>query len=170
MSKKEKLCDLQDMMCLETGEWRDGQWGREQTRCYREVCMKRLRAAERACTACEGLNVSGITECCPGWGSTMSRVMFVGQSAHRLAMRCDVPFILESGLYVDAALALSGMRREDCFWTNVVHCHPEKNRASTEQEKENCKTWLKMEVEIVRPKLVVALGRDAKEALDVVCD
>jgi DNA polymerase len=91
--------------------------------------------------------------------------MFVGQSLHEPGMYSQIPFILGSGLIIDASLRLSGIERRDCFWTNAVLCHPENNRTSTEEEKENCLPYLFETIDIVQPKIVVALGKDAEAAV-----
>jgi DNA polymerase len=92
--------------------------------------------------------------------------MFIGQSLHEPGMYSQIPFILGSGLIIDAALRLSGIDRHDCYWTNIVKCHPERNRASTDEEKENCWYYLSEEIRIVQPRVVVALGKDAKQATE----
>ena len=71
---------------------------------------------------------------------------------------------------IDAALRLSGLNRRDCFITNIVHCHPERNRPSTDEEKENCLSYLFEELDIVNPQIVVALGRDAEQAVQKYMD
>jgi len=80
-------------------------------------------------------------------------------------MYSQIPFILGSGLMIDAALRLSGIKRGDCFWTNVVHCHPERNRTSTDEEKENCWGYLAEEIGIVQSRIVVALGKAAEQGV-----
>lgn len=81
-------------------------------------------------------------------------------------MISDLPFILASGYCIDAALRLSGLLRKDVFLSNVVHCHPAGNRGSLDEERKKCLPFLVEELRIVKPKLVVALGNDAKQALD----
>lgn len=119
----------------------------------------------RCCNACPEMNIGRVTEGCPGWGNLNANIMFIGQSLHEPGMYSQIPFILGSGIIIDAALRLSGIERRDCFWTNVVHCHPEKNRPSTNEEKENCWLYLAEEIDIVQPKVVVALGEDAERAI-----
>jgi len=163
--KKDILVRLSEYCDLETGKWLDGVWAIEEDRRNRERELKFLRAEIRSCRSCSGLNEPGITEAVCGWGDCCSKVMIVGQSAHRDGMMTDVPFILGSGLYVDAALRAIGRSRVELFWTNAVHCHPERNRPSTSAEKHNCRHYLGDEIALVRPQLLVAMGNDAKEAV-----
>lgn len=52
------------------------------------------------------------------------------------------------------------------FTTNVVHCHPPKNRPSLPHEIDNCRPYLSREIDIVAPRLIISLGRDARAALE----
>ena len=167
MSKRsDKLEHLSQFCCLETGEldkdsFADLDLLYEKGRQYHKLSQR-----IRCCGKCPGMNIGRVTECCPGWGNLNADVMFVGQSLHEPGMYSQIPFILGSGLIIDAALILSEIDRHDCWWTNVVLCHPERNRPSEEKEKENCWWWLEEEIAIVQPKIVVALGKDAKWATD----
>lgn len=156
-----QFCDLETGV-LDKKAFADLDLLYEKAKRYHTLCQ-----TIRGCRLCEGLNVGRITECAPGWGYLNATVMIVGQSLHEPGMYSQIPFIGGSGLIVDAALRLSGIGRHECFWTNAVHCHPEKNRASTEEEKENCWLYLAEEVEMVQPKIIVSLGKDAKQAIDV---
>jgi len=155
---------LGEYMDLETGVLDESRFQNESDLLDKGTQMKVLAAKIRACKKCPGLNVKRLTECAPGWGNLNAEVMFVGQSLHAPGMVSDVPFVGGSGLLIIAALKLSGLKRQDCFWTNIIHCHPENNRPSTEREKKNCLPYVQKELNIVKPKLLVLLGADAKEA------
>lgn len=131
----------------------------------RALRKKRIDRLLWECARCPGLNIEGVTEVCPGWGDLCARVFVIGQSAHRFAVRTDLPFIKGSGYLLDLALRCSELLRKDIFITNVVHCHPPQNRDTTTQEKKNCLPFLKAEVELVQPGLIIALGNDAKWAV-----
>jgi uracil-DNA glycosylase family 4 len=163
-TKKDKLVALQEMLNLETGELNTDFFEYENTLYEKAVQMKALAARIRACSLCPGMNIKRSTEACPGWGDLNAKVFFIGQSLHQPGVVSDLPFILGCGYILDAALRLSGLLRKDVFITNTVHCHPPRNRGTTDEEKNNCWPFLKEELNIVRPKLVVALGNDAKQA------
>lgn len=118
----------------------------------------------RNCKKCEGLNINGITEAAPGWGNLMADVMFVGQSLCTECMATQIPFTKGSGYYIDAALEMAGTTREECYFSNIVHCHPPKNRSSKSSEINNCLPYLMKEIDIVIPKTIILLGADAKSA------
>lgn len=158
---------LKALADLETGKLHTDLFDYENSLHRKAVQMKALAAKIRRCKKCPGLNVKRFTEACPGWGNLNADIFFIGQSLHEPGVSSDLPFILGCGYSIDAALRLSGLLRKDVFMSNVVHCHPEKNRGSTAEEKENCLPYLVSELDIVNPKLLVALGNDAKEAVDV---
>lgn len=161
-SRRDKLVALREFVDLETGKVLTDSFTYENTLYKKAVKMKTLAAKIRRCRKCPGLNVKRFTEACPGWGNLNSSIFFVGQSLHKPGVSSGLPFILGSGYCIDAALRLSGLLRKDVFFSNVVHCHPEGNRTSTQQEKDNCLGFLIEELEIVQPRMIVALGNDAK--------
>jgi len=160
--RSKKLEHLSKFCNLETGELDKNSFADldllyQKGRQYHRICQR-----IRLCNECPGMNIGRVTECCPGWGNLNADVMFVGQSLHEPGMYSQIPFILGSGLIIDAALRLSGIDRHDCFWANIVSCHPERNRASTEEEKSNCWPYLAEMIDIVQPRVVVTLGKDAE--------
>jgi len=129
------------------------------------VAMRRVNKRLRACSKCKGMNVPYETEVCVGWGCLDASVVVVGQSAHKYAVRSDVPFVNESGLYLDAACYLSGMRRDRLFITNVVHCCVGEKKSNLDSFAENCLNYLAEELDIVQPDIVVAMGNYAIHAV-----
>jgi len=167
MSKRsDKIVTLSKFCNLETGEFHKDAFTDMKLLYEKGRQYRRFSQMVRDCDKCEGLNIKRLTEAVPGWGNLNADVMIVGQSLHDLGVYSGVPFILGSGLMVDAALRLSNVQRHDCFWTNAVLCHPERNRASEEEEKENCLPYLFEQIAIVQPRVVVALGKDAKQGVE----
>jgi DNA polymerase len=119
----------------------------------------------RKCDKCRGLNIGGVTESAPGYGNLFANVVIVGQSLCTECMHTQMPFTKGSGYYLDVVLEAAELTRQDVFITNVVHCHPRNNRASKREEVANCLPYLKEELELVQPRLVVALGKDASRAI-----
>lgn len=117
------------------------------------------------CRRCEGMNKDRLTASAPGYGSLTSPVALVGQSLCQKCMESQVPFTGGSGELIDQSIARAGHDKKDVFISNAVHCHPPKNRPSHEHEIVNCSPFLHRELEIVRPRLVITLGRDAERAL-----
>lgn len=117
------------------------------------------------CRRCDGMNLPGLTASAPGYGSLTSPVALVGQSLCEKCMETQIPFTEGSGDLIDKAIALAGLTKEHVFISNAVHCHPPKNRASHQHEIVNCSPFLHRELEIVQPRLVITLGRDAERVM-----
>ncbi|MDP7707122.1 uracil-DNA glycosylase family protein [Mycobacterium sp. TY815] len=129
--------------------------------------MRKLALDEdiRSCRRCEGMNIPRLTASAPGYGSLSSPVALVGQSLCEKCMESQIPFTGGSGDMIDEGIERAGQRKSNIFISNAVHCHPPKNRASREYEIVNCAPHLHRELEIVRPLLVITLGRDAQRVL-----
>ena len=164
-TRAEKLVALQTHMNLETGLLDESSFPLENALYAKSILKKSLDRRIRTCKLCPGLNIKTFTEAAVGYGDLNASIFFVGQSLHSPGVTSGIPFILGSGFCLDAALYLSGLTRKDVFISNVVHCHPEGNRASELSEKKNCEWYLWQEVFIVQPKLIVALGNDAHWAV-----
>jgi len=128
----------------------------------RAVEFKLLNQKIKRCHKCEGMNLKGITENAVGFGSWLADIFFVGHSLGTPNMSTQMPFTRGSGYLIDAALWSSHLTRMDVFMSNIVHCHPQHNRAAKKTEKNNCAKFIKSEIKIIQPKLVVALGAPAR--------
>jgi uracil-DNA glycosylase family 4 len=104
-------------------------------------------------------------------GSPGARVLFVGEAPGRFgAGRSGVPFLGdESGRRFDSLLAIAGLRRDEVFVTNAVLCNPldasGRNRRPKASEVERCGAFLRRQIEVIDPALVVAMGGVALNAL-----
>ncbi|MCX5046273.1 uracil-DNA glycosylase [Aldersonia sp. NBC_00410] len=119
----------------------------------------------RSCRLCDGMNIPRVTASAPGYGSLSSPVALIGQSLCEKCMDSQIPFTGGSGELIDESVMRADRARNGIFISNVVHCHPPKNRASHEHEIVNCSQYLHRELEIVRPRLVITLGQDAERVL-----
>jgi DNA polymerase len=167
-TRRDKLVALQSFANIETGELDLSKFVYENTLYEKAVKMKQLASKIAKCRACPDMNIKLYTESCPGWGNLNAQVFFVGQSLHEPGVLSGLPFIQGCGYSIDAALRLSGLLRKDVFFSNAVHCHPPANRPSTQGEKDNCIHFLLQELDIVQPKLIVALGNDARDAIELI--
>ncbi len=137
---------------------------------YKPTCMQIAK-----CNKCPGLNHERVSMSAPGYGDLNAKVMLVGQSLHSYnpeTPNCQIPFIgpsdkYDSGNLLLEALKASGHQFSDFFTTNALHCHPPGNRPATEKETENCLKYLGAEIELVKPRLVIALGNDARNAIEL---
>ena len=129
------------------------------------VLMASLRKRIRLCKKCTGFNIPNETENAPGFGDLNSTIVFIGQSLCTQCMETEIPFTEASGYYIDAVLKLSNLQRKDVFITNVVKCHPPANRKSTKDEVARCCKFLREELNIIKPKLIISLGTDARNTI-----
>ncbi len=127
--------------------------------------LKRLNKKIRLCKKCRqsGLNLPSVSSSAPGYGNPNSPILFVAQSLCTQCMSTNIPYTEGSCYFLDLALRLAGLCRKDIFLTNVVHCHPPKNRKSRPEEIRHCLPYLQAEINIVKPVLIVTLGADASK-------
>ena len=100
-----------------------------------------------------------------GRGSLRSPVLFIAEGPGRNEDRDGIPFTGQSGQVFDRLLGEIGMTREDVYITNIVKCHPPGNRDPLEEEKAACMPYLKYETYLLKPKIIVCLGRVAAQRL-----
>ncbi|MFD3041383.1 uracil-DNA glycosylase [Mycolicibacterium senegalense] len=132
----------------------------------REAEMATVAARIRRCAECDGMNIAGLTQAAPGYGSLTSPIVLVGQSLCGPCMASQIPFTGGSGRILDKAFEEAGVKKSDIFVTNIVHCHPPNNRPSHPHEIANCRTHLRNELAIVQPSLILGLGKDARASLE----
>lgn len=100
-----------------------------------------------------------------GRGSLSSPVMFIAEAPGNSEDRDGIPFTGPSGRVFDELLGGIGMKREDIYITNVVKCHPPNNRDPLPGEQEACIEYLKYETLLLKPKVIVCLGRIAAQRI-----
>jgi DNA polymerase len=85
--------------------------------------------------------------------------MFVGEGPGFHEDQQARPFVGPAGKLLDDLMALGGLKRSDVYITNVVKCRPPNNRDPLPAEVEACKKHLDQQLELIKPKLLVTLGR-----------
>lgn len=99
----------------------------------------------------------------PGEGSSKAEIMFIGEGPGKNEDEKGKPFIGAAGKLLDKMLALISLKREDVYIANVVKCRPPGNRDPLPEEVEACRPWLDQQIEIIKPKLIVLLGRHSMD-------
>jgi DNA polymerase len=97
----------------------------------------------------------------PGEGSPTAHVMIVGEAPGASEDEQGRPFVGRSGRLLDELLAAAGLDRERVFITNVLKARPPANRDPRPDEVVHHMAWLEAQLALVRPRLVVPLGRHA---------
>lgn len=113
----------------------------------------------RACVACP-LHRSR-TQAVPGTGPSTARIMAVGEAPGQTEDRTGEPFVGAAGQVLNRLLERIGLRREDIYITNVLKCRPPLNRDPEPAEAEACSRYLDAQVELIRPDVILILGRHA---------
>ena len=119
--------------------------------------LKDLAGACMGCTACA--LARGRTRVVPGEGSESARVMFIGEGPGYHEDQQGRPFVGPAGKLLDELIASIGMKRADVYITNVVKCRPPGNRDPLPGEIEACRQWLDPQIQMLRPRVIVTLGR-----------
>ena len=122
--------------------------------------MSDFDALERRVNACTRCTLSQKrTNAVPGEGSRSADVVFVGEGPGFHEDQQGRPFVGPAGQLLDELLASVGLDRKDVYITNMVKCRPPNNRDPLPGEIEACKPFLDEQIEMIAPKVVVALGR-----------
>jgi len=100
-----------------------------------------------------------------GAGNEAAEVMFIGEAPGADEDRIGLPFVGRSGRLLEKMLKTIGLTREDVYITNVVLWRPPGNRTPTDAEVAVCLPFLKRQIELINPKIIVFLGGSAANAL-----
>lgn len=119
-----------------------------------------LQELEQKLKVCQSCPLRGDAIAPVGWyGNPHSPIVFVGEGPGGVEDEYGCPLIGPSGQLLDKALWAVKMTRDRVLTTNVIKCRPKNNRTPDIAEADFCaKMWLERELEIIQPKVVVALG------------
>lgn len=124
-----------------------------------DLQLASLAAEIRACTACP-LHRSA-RQAVPGEGSAASGILMLGEAPGYNEDVQGRPFVGAAGQLLDELLRDIGLDRSSVFITNVVRHRPPDNRDPLPDEVSACDHWLRRHVELLRPRVIVTLGRHA---------
>jgi len=96
-----------------------------------------------------------------GTGLQDAEILFVGEGPGQQEDLQGVPFVGPAGRFLDDMLSIIGLSRHNCYIANIVKCRPPQNRDPMQTEQEACIPWLRMQTKLLRPKIIVCLGRIA---------
>ncbi|MDE2967264.1 MAG: uracil-DNA glycosylase [Chloroflexota bacterium] len=123
--------------------------------------LELLNAKIAGCTACR-LH-EGRTQTVPGNGDPNAELMFIGEAPGQNEDQQGLPFVGRAGQLLDELLGEIGFARSDVFVANVLKCRPPGNRDPQPDEIGCCEVYLREQIEGIRPKLIVLLGRFATQ-------
>ena len=126
--------------------------------------LAELRAGIGDCQRCK--LCSGRTHIVFGVGNPRAKLMFVGEGPGHDEDLQGEPFVGRAGqLLTDIITKGMGLKREDVYICNVVKCRPPQNRNPEPDEVAACEPFLKKQIDIVQPQIIVALGKFAVQTL-----
>ena len=100
-----------------------------------------------------------------GSGNQQADWMLVGEAPGQQEDEQGLPFVGSAGLLLTEMLRAIGLTREEVFMTNVLKCNPPDNRDPHVNEVESCYAYLQRQQQLIKPKIIVALGRIAAQTL-----
>ena len=122
-----------------------------------------LKAAVSGCTKC-GLHKTR-TQTVFGVGDEQADWMLIGEAPGAEEDRQGEPFVGRAGLLLNAMLRAAGFERRDVFIANVLKCRPPHNRDPSDQEAGRCLPYLRRQIELVDPDVILCVGRIAAQRL-----
>ncbi len=122
-----------------------------------------LRATVAGCTRCSLHQTR--TQTVFGVGDPNADWMFIGEAPGAEEDRRGEPFVGRSGKLLDQMLAAIGQSRQSVFITNIIKCRPPNNRDPKPEEASACRAYLERQIEIVNPRITIAVGKIAAQNL-----
>jgi uracil-DNA glycosylase len=122
-----------------------------------------LRDQVKQCRKCELRG--GCTQTVFGVGDQQADLLVIGEAPGADEDRQGEPFVGRAGKLLDAMLLAMGFKREAIFIANIVKCRPPNNRDPKSQEAQSCEPYLLRQIELIRPKLILSVGRISAQNL-----
>ena len=123
-------------------------------------------ALKQDCMACRGCALADTrTNVVFGVGPKDAEILFVGEGPGQQEDLKGEPFVGPAGQLLDDMLEIIGLDRTKVYIANVVKCRPPQNRDPLNVEQDACIGWLRRQTALIRPKIIVCLGRIAAKAI-----
>lgn len=124
---------------------------------------EKLRELEEKCRSCEKCGLcAGRHNVVFGVGDPEAEIMFIGEGPGEQEDLRGEPFVGRAGILLDKYLTAVDLdRHKNIYIANIIKCRPPQNRDPLTEEQDACIPWLRQQFAIIRPKLVVCLGRIA---------
>lgn len=112
------------------------------------------------CSLCEGRQNVVL-----GVGKKDARIMFIGEGPGEQEDLQGEPFVGPAGKLLDDMLSIIDINRENCYIANIVKCRPPGNRDPLDEEQDACIAYLRNQVALIKPQIIVCLGRIAAKRI-----
>lgn len=118
------------------------------------------------CLACQRCVLrKGCTQVVFGDGNPKARLMLVGEGPGADEDRIGIPFVGKAGQLLDRILEAASIKRQDLYIANVVKCRPPGNRQPQQPEVDFCLPYLRKQIDLINPEIIVCLGALALRTL-----
>ncbi|NOZ02699.1 MAG: uracil-DNA glycosylase [Deltaproteobacteria bacterium] len=125
-----------------------------------------LEVLQKQVSGCGGCDLArGRTQTVFGEGAAGCGVMFIGEAPGAEEDATGRPFVGPAGQLLDRMIKAMNLTREECYIANVVKCRPPGNVTPNPTQTEACMPYLRRQIELIAPEIIVALGRVAANAL-----
>ena len=121
------------------------------------IALRELAEQIAVCPKCDLSKTRG--RAVPGEGNPNADIVFVGEGPGFHEDQQGRPFVGAAGKFLDELLASIGLNRKGVYICNVIKCRPPGNRDPLPGEIAECKPWLDQQLEAIKPKVIVTLGR-----------
>jgi DNA polymerase len=136
----------------------------EESGVSREEALARIATEVAGCDRCREL-AAGRTRTVPGQGDPHTKLVFIGEGPGEEEDRQGLAFVGRAGELLTKMIEAIGLTREQVFIGNIVKCRPPNNRTPMPDEEANCMPYLARQLEIIRPRVICALGGTAAKWL-----
>ena len=126
--------------------------------------LEAIRSDLGECTRCK-LSGLGRKQIVFGVGNPSAELMFVGEAPGRDEDTQGIPFVGRAGQLLTKIIEAIGQSRESVYIANVIKCRPPQNRNPEEDEVETCEPFLFRQIDVIGPRVIVALGAFAAKTL-----
>ena len=128
--------------------------------------MQQLAELQKECLDCARCGLcAGRTNVVFGVGNPEAPIMFIGEGPGEQEDLQGVPFVGPAGKLLDDMLSIIDLDRTNVYIANIVKCRPPKNRDPSEEEQDACIDYLRRQVALIKPKIIVCLGRIAAKRI-----
>jgi DNA polymerase len=129
-----------------------------------DTLLAAVRADIGDCTRCKLCSL-GRSQIVFGVGNPQAELMFVGEAPGRDEDIQGIPFVGRAGQLLTKIIEAIGLKRDDVYIANVIKCRPPENRNPEPDEVETCEPFLFRQIDIIKPKVIVALGKFGAQTL-----
>ena len=129
-----------------------------------EEALAAVRSDIGDCTRCK-LHTLGRRQIVFGVGNPNADLMFVGEAPGADEDQQGIPFVGRAGQLLTKIIEAIGLKRDDVYIANVIKCRPPQNRNPEPDEVETCEPFLFQQIDVIKPKVIVALGKFGAQTL-----